>query len=205
MPQKKKHLLLLNRIIRAETKKDIIPVPSKLSEDEVDKYFKQLFVKKDDYYVPIKNKLEIAIDEKLFEELIKKPKVKVVKTKEDKEAMKEMKKVEQAKNEEDMRISVFNTFTRNFIKPYLEKRKSGANVSKDEKELTDRYNKLSINIKKMIEKASPKLWETVLNPTFKEYEKRKEQLSMEAKQQMKDIRKKAQDEKRMLKKTKVEE
>ena len=42
MMQKKKHLLLLNRIIRAETKKDIIPTPSKLSEEEVDSFFSKL-------------------------------------------------------------------------------------------------------------------------------------------------------------------
>ena len=72
--QKKKHLLLLNRIMRAELKKDIIPVPSKLTEEEVNQYFNKLFVKKDDYYVPVKNKVSLSIDEELFKDLIKKKK-----------------------------------------------------------------------------------------------------------------------------------
>lgn len=77
--QKKKHLLLLNRIMRTELKKDIIPTPSKLPEEEVNKYFERLFVKKDDYYIPVKSKVNIKIDEELFKGLIKKPKIKEVK------------------------------------------------------------------------------------------------------------------------------
>jgi hypothetical protein len=83
---KKKHLLLLNRIMRTELKKDLIMTPSKLTEGEVNDLFKKLFVKKDDYYVPIKAKVELNIDEELFKQLNK---PKVIKTKEDKTKMKE--------------------------------------------------------------------------------------------------------------------
>lgn len=194
MPQKKKHLLLLNRIIRAETKKDIIPVPSKLTEDEVNKYFKQLFIEKDGYYIPIKNKLEISIDEELFKGLIKRPK-----TKEQKKEEKEMKKEEEKVMSSRIQTNIFNKFTKDFIKPYLEKRKSGENVSKDEINMVDKYIKLGPAIKKMIEKASPKLWEMVLNPAFKEYQLRKETLKEEDKQLMKKIKTEAKEEKRMMK------
>ena len=93
--QKKKHLLLLNRIMRAELKKDIIPTPSKLPEADVNYFFSKLFVKKDDYYIPLKNKMEIKIDEELFKGLIKKPKMKTEKPVEKKEVEepKEVKKV----------------------------------------------------------------------------------------------------------------
>lgn len=97
MMQKKKHLLLLNRIIRAETKKDIIPTPSKLTEDDVNKYFKMLFIKKDGYYTPIKNKLELKIDEELFKGLIKKPKMKAMKKNKDEVGKK--KEIENEMNE----------------------------------------------------------------------------------------------------------
>ena len=93
--QKKKHLLLLNRIMRAELKKDIIPTPSKLPEADVNSFFSKLFVKKDDYYIPLKNKMEIKIDEELFKGLIKKPKMKTEKPvqKKEIEKPKEVKKV----------------------------------------------------------------------------------------------------------------
>jgi hypothetical protein len=94
VPQMKKHLLLLNRLMRTELKKDIIPVPSKLSEEEVNKYFERLFVKKENYYVPIKSKVELKIDEELFKSLLVK-KVAMKKTK--KEAMKEEKPMEEEK------------------------------------------------------------------------------------------------------------
>jgi hypothetical protein len=99
MIQKRKHLLLLNRIMRTELKKDIIKTPSKITEDEVDKYFNRLFIKKDDYYVPIKSKIEIKIDEELFKNLIKKPKKKEVKEVE-KPKGEEVKEVEKPKEEE---------------------------------------------------------------------------------------------------------
>jgi hypothetical protein len=96
--QKKKHLLLLNRIMRAELKKDIIPTPSKLPEADVNSFFSKLFVKKDDYYIPLKNKMEIKIDEELFKGLIKKPKMKTEKPVEKKEVEKP-KEVERTKEE----------------------------------------------------------------------------------------------------------
>jgi hypothetical protein len=97
MIQKRKHLLLLNRIMRTELKKDIIKTPSKLTEEEVDKYFNRLFIKKDEYYIPIKSKIEIKIDEQLFKNLIKKPKKKEVKEVE--KPKEEVKEVEKPKEE----------------------------------------------------------------------------------------------------------
>ena len=112
MIQKKKHLLLLNRIMRTELKKDIIPTPSKLPEEEVNKYFMRLFVKKDDYYVPVKSKVNIKIDEELFKGLIKKPKMKEVKeTEQPKENEVEKTKEEQIKEY----YEVFNLYNYDYI------------------------------------------------------------------------------------------
>jgi hypothetical protein len=105
--QKKKHLLLLNRIMRAELKKDIIPTPSKLPEDEVNKYFKMLFIQKDGYYVPIKNKVSLEINEELFKDLIKKPKKPIEK----KEVEKPIEKpIEKKKDEEELIKEYYNLF-----------------------------------------------------------------------------------------------
>lgn len=89
IPMKKKHLLLLNRLMREQLKKEIIPVPSKLSEDDVNAYFNRLFVKKDEHYVPIKSKIQLKIDESLFMDLLKSKK----KTKVSKPSMTEEPKV----------------------------------------------------------------------------------------------------------------
>jgi microtubule-associated protein 1 len=201
MMQKKKHLLLLNRLMRTELKKDIIPVPSKLSEEEVNKFFERLFVKKtdgeDEYYVPIKSKVELKIDEELFKGLIKKPKV--IKTKEDKTKMKEEEKMKKEEIQKSVSISVYNKFIKDFIKPMQDKRKAGEDVKKDEMEVVKKYIKLSQEIKNMIKKNLPNLFEKLLNPADKEREMRKEKLTEENKQLMKDIKTQAKEEKRMMK------
>ena len=213
MMQKKKHLLLLNRIIRAETKKDIIPTPSKLTEEDVNKYFKMLFIEKDGYYAPIKNKLELKVDEELFKGLIKQPKMKEPKMKvmkepkvmEDKEAMKEAKK--QKEKEDQLRIvniSV-NKIYKDVINPYIAKKKAGDKAETEEKELLKKFFQVSNDVRNKIKAQSPKLYENLLKPKFDEYMMRKDKLLMESKQEMKDIRKKAQEEKRLLKKTKIED
>lgn len=206
--QKKKHLLLLNRVIRAETKKDIIPTPSKLSEDDINKYFKQLFISKDGYYVPVKNKLEINIDETLFKDIIKKPKMKEPKVKpstEDKMKEKEMMKEKQKEEEIKMVNMAVNSIYNKMIIPYLKKKKANEDVKVEEAELLKKFFQVSNNVRNKIKEKSPKLYETLLKPKYDEYIMRKEKLSMEAKQQMKDIKKEAQEEKRKLKQSKMEE
>jgi hypothetical protein len=189
MMQKKKHLLLLNRIMRAELKKDIIPVPSKLTEEEVNQYFNKLFVKKDDYYVPIKNKVSLSIDEELFKDLIKKKKSAM--TTEEKVKDKEMKKQKDEEMKSNVRKMIYTQFINNFVKPYNIKRKEGSDYKNEEKALIEKYIKVSGDMKKLIKMELPKLWEAVLNPAFMEREKRKGELKEEDKKLMKDIKKEA--------------
>jgi len=203
MMEKKKHLLLLNRLMRTELKKDIIPVPSKLSEEEVNKFFERLFVKKtdgeDEYYVPMKSKVELKIDEELFKGLIKKPKVKKQPTQEDKTKMKEEEKMKKEEMQKSVSVSVYNKFLKDFIKPMQDKRKAGEDVKKDEMEVVKKYIKLSQEIKNMIKKNLPNLFERLLDPADKERKMRKEKLTEENKQLMKDIKTQAKEEKRMMK------
>ena len=204
MMQKKKHLLLLNRIIRAETKKDIIPTPSKLTEDDINKYFKMLFIEKDGYFAPIKNKVELNIDEELFKGLIKQPKMKEPKVKEpkepkkteDKEAMKEMKKQKDKEDQEALLNRITNKIYKDLINPYIAKKKAGDKSDAEESALLKKFFQVSNDVRNKIKAISPKLYENLLKPKFDEYMMRKDKLLMESKQEMKDIRKSAQEEKR---------
>ena len=203
MMQKKKHLLLLNRIMRAELKKDIIPTPSKLTEEEVNQYFNKLFVKKDDYYVPIKTKAEIMIDEELFKDLVKKPKA--IKTKEEKKQEKDTQK----EKEKEMKVNIinglYNKFNNDFVKPYESKKRSGANFKEEEQKMINRYIKYGDDVKKLIKIKLPPLWEAVLNKAFLEREKRKKGLvegEMKLKDEIKQEAKKKTEDKIELKETK---
>ena len=187
IPQMKKHLLLLNRIMRAELKKDIIPTPSKLTEEEVNQYFNKLFVKKDDYYVPIKTKAEIMIDEELFKDLVKKPKA--IKTKEEKKQEKDMQKEKEKEMQSSISLSVYKKFENDFVKPYVSKKRAGENIKEEEIKMIDKYIKLGPNVKKIVSQQLPKLWEAVLNKAYLEREKRKEGLKEDDKKLMKDIKK----------------
>jgi hypothetical protein len=74
--QKKKHLLLLNKLYRSALKEELIPTPSKLSDDKLESLFTKLFMKKDNFYIPkVKNQI-LKIDEDEFKKLIPKEKVK---------------------------------------------------------------------------------------------------------------------------------
>ena len=64
----KAHLLLLNRLHRVEFKKDLVPTPSKLTDDEITQYFTKLFMKKEDYFVP-KSQVSLKIDEEPFKKI----------------------------------------------------------------------------------------------------------------------------------------
>lgn len=198
IPQKKKHLLLLNRIMRAELKKDIIPTPSKLTEADINSYFNKLFMKKDDYYVPVKNKMEIKIDETLFMNLIKKPKVKKMMedTAEAKPTMtKEQKAEERKKKREEDIVKASDAFIRNLINPYLRKTKANEDASKELKMMTDRFVKLSKPVKKNIEKRWSKLYASILGPADTTRMTRKENLKEEDKKLLKDIQKMAKENK----------
>lgn len=90
--QQKKHLLLLNRLHRNALKAELIPTPSKLSDDKVEKLFNEFFKKKDHYYVPKTTPTILKIDEEEFKKLYKEPKQK--KEVEKKEIKKEEIKIE---------------------------------------------------------------------------------------------------------------
>ena len=143
----RKHLLLLNRLMRSELKKDIIPTPSKLTEDDVNKYFKMLFKPLEEegttYYMPIKNKVSLNIDESLFKALIKKPKVKAVKTEEEKKTEKEMMKEKEKKDEmRYIKLSVDKIY-KDLIKPYIAKKKAGEKAEAEENALLKKFFKVS--------------------------------------------------------------
>ena len=76
IPQKKKHILLLNRLYREALKEELIPTPSKLSDDKIEKIFDRLFYFNDDqnYYYPKNKNLGLIIDRDEFKKLSKKPK-----------------------------------------------------------------------------------------------------------------------------------
>jgi hypothetical protein len=76
--QMKKHLLLLNRLVKEQMKKILIKTPSKLTDEEVKKYFDMLFKKKEDYYIPKQKSTIINIDEEEFKKLITKKKEKKI-------------------------------------------------------------------------------------------------------------------------------
>jgi hypothetical protein len=192
VPQMKKHLLLLNRLMRTELKKDIIPVPSKLSEEEINKYFERLFIKKtegeEEYYVPIKSKVELKIDEELFKSLlVKKKQTKVELTPEEK-----------VKMEQDRIVKVADVFIKSLINPYLRALKAGKDGIQEKKAMVDKYVKLKFNVKQNIKKRWAKLYESVLNPADVERTTRKERLKEEDKKMMKEIRMKAKEEKKMM-------
>jgi len=207
IPQKKKHLLLLNRLMRSELKKDIIPTPSKLSDDEVETYFKRLFVEKDGYFAPVKNKVSLDIDEELFKGLIKQPKIKQPKVKEPKmkptaeEKASEKEMMKQKEKEAQMRVveGLVNKIYKDLINPYIAKKKAGEKAEAEENALLKKFFQVSDNIRNKIKEGSPKLYENLLKPKYDEYRMRKDKLLMESKQEMKDIRKSAQEEKRMMK------
>ena len=182
--QKKKHLLLLNRIMRAELKKDIIPVPSKLTEEEVNQYFNKLFIKKDDYYVPVKNKVSLSIDEELFKDLIKRKK-----TKEDKIKEKDMKKEEEKEMSKNITLSVYKKFEKEFVEPYVTKKRAGGEFKEDEKMMIDKYIKLGSNVKKLVSEKLPKMWASILNSAYLERLNRKDGLK-EEEMKLKDMIKK---------------
>jgi hypothetical protein len=52
VPVQRKYLLLFNRQSRTMLKSELVPTPSKLSEEDVMMYFKKHMMAKGDYYVP---------------------------------------------------------------------------------------------------------------------------------------------------------
>lgn len=89
--QQKKHLLLLNKLHRNALKAELIPAPSKLSDDKVEKLFNEFFKKKEHYYIPKITSTILKIDEEEFKKLYKEPK---------KAMKKEVKPKEEVKKEE---------------------------------------------------------------------------------------------------------
>jgi hypothetical protein len=69
--KKKRYILLFNRIIRREFKKDLILTPSKLTEEQINIAFDKIFEKKNHYYVPKNKLIKIDFDENEFKNLYK--------------------------------------------------------------------------------------------------------------------------------------
>ena len=73
--KKKRYLLLFNRVLRRELKLVLIKTPSKLQEDDINKFFNAMFIKKTDengdYYVPRETTVDLKIDEEEFKNLYK--------------------------------------------------------------------------------------------------------------------------------------
>jgi hypothetical protein len=182
LPQKKKHLLLLNRIMRAELKREIIPTPSKLTEEEINDYFNKLFVKKtegsDDYYIPVNNKVSLSIDEELFKGLIKRKKT-LTERAEEKMTEKEQQKMKEKEMNANLINMFYKKFENEFVKPYVEKKRAKEDFKKEEQLLIQKYVKLSEAVKKKVKETLPKMWEGLLNPAFLERGKRKEGLKEE--------------------------
>jgi hypothetical protein len=91
--QKKRYVLLFNRIIRREIKKVLIKTPSKLSDQDINEIFDKIFEKKEHYYIPKKNLINIKFNEEEFKTLYKQKKPKVEKEKKltDKELIEKVK------------------------------------------------------------------------------------------------------------------
>jgi hypothetical protein len=79
IPVQKKYLLLLNRQYRKLLKIELIPAPTTLGDEDVQKYFEIHLMAKDNYFIPKTNKV-LQADEKEFAKLAPKaPKVKAPK------------------------------------------------------------------------------------------------------------------------------
>jgi hypothetical protein len=71
--QMKKSLLLLNKLHRQKFRSYLVKTPSKLSPDELKKFFTLLFMKKEDHYIPKKTTRQLVIDESEFKKIFVKP------------------------------------------------------------------------------------------------------------------------------------
>jgi hypothetical protein len=136
--QQKNHLLLLNRLHRQALKVELIPTPSKLSDDKVEKLFNEFFKKKEHYYVPKVSSTILKIDEEEFKKLYKEPKqkkeVKSMKKEEEKMKQEEEKmkqEEEKKKQEESNQEEIFKNYGLKVKK-----------INEDIKKNTDKYSPL---------------------------------------------------------------
>lgn len=72
IPVQRKYLLLLNRQYRKLLKIELIPTPSTISEEDVQKYFEMHLMPKGNYFIPKTNKV-LQADENAFAMLAPKP------------------------------------------------------------------------------------------------------------------------------------
>jgi ribosomal protein L12E/L44/L45/RPP1/RPP2 len=143
--QQKKHLLLLNRLHRTALKAELIPTPSKLSDDKIEKLFNEFFKKKDNYYIPKVSSTILKIDEEEFKKLYKEPKekkeVKPMKQEEEKKKQEEEKKKqeeEKMKQEEEKKKQEESNQEEIFKNYGLKVKK----INEDIKKNTDKYSPL---------------------------------------------------------------
>jgi len=136
--QQKKHLLLLNKLHRNALKAELIPTPSKLSDDKVEKLFNEFFKKKENYYIPKVSSTILKIDEEEFKKLYKEPKqkkeVKSMKKEEEKMKQEEEKmkqEEEKKKQEESNQEEIFKNYGLKVKK-----------INEDIKKNTDKYSPL---------------------------------------------------------------
>jgi hypothetical protein len=109
--------------------------------------------------------------------------------------------MKQKEKEAQMRVveGLVNKIYKDLINPYIAKKKAGEKADAEESALLKKFFKVNDNVRNEIKKISPKLYDNFLKPKYDEYRMRKDKLLMESKQEMKDIRKSAQEEKRMMK------
>lgn len=108
----KKHLLLLNRLVREQFKKHIIKTPSKLSFEETKILFDGLFKKNDKHYEPV-NEIKVIINTEPFK-LIKNPA----------HSAKEIKEAKKDKKLEDMKrfLKGYKPMNRAYLRQMEEKK-----------------------------------------------------------------------------------
>ena len=133
----KKHLLLLNRLIRASIKDYLIKTPSKLSDQDTITLFNKLFVRKENHFVPIDMPVNIKHDE--FKK-IKVPKIsKITKTTKTTKAPKPTKAQKKALEEEE-KLKVEEEEKLKVEEEAKKKGKKGKKLTKEEQKLIDKEN-----------------------------------------------------------------
>ena len=196
----KSHLLLLNKLHRAEFKKELVPTPSRLTDDEITQYFTRLFIKRDNYYVP-KSQVSLKIDEEPFKkiklkfiytraEIAENARVKAIADKAKREEKAKVRK-EQAmmkKSEEQVKMETMQKELSNrLIKDKIEKLKKLITVyeldktnMKNKQKMVDEFLKYATKSKSFLDEVKKsKRYELYFREPYEAYLKRKEKLRTE--------------------------
>jgi len=195
----KSHLLLLNKLHRQEFKKDLVPPPSKLTEDEIKEYFTKLFMKKDNYYVP-KSQVSLKIDEEPFkkiklkmiytrEQIVENARLKAISDRAKREEKAKMKKEEKMRNKDQEKVKM-ETLQKelqsklvmdkvNKLKLLLREYEKDKTNMKNKQNMIDEFIKMSKNKAFLDYIKKTKAYELYFKQPYEDYVKRKEKLKME--------------------------